>query len=334
MAAIGKGQFMDIHASADFLAPGAIETNRYQAEIVDRLRRRFAFGQRISLTPATGHPSRYFEQVGLPAAAFNDPRRLAPVASQGSRIEQTVPLKAITAQLNYGLFDVEVNQQQNQFGYLEAKDLSDTVDSVLRTHDLALWNGNDTSTTLPTSVQYYGVSGQIINAQAIAGVAPNQVVVAATGSLVDAVKHQVAVMGSSQIYEVRPSAFYSNALGLDLFDREAKQYQLYFNKVQIMPGVIVQGLPTQLGILPFINDPAITVFGPGGAPSYGQAGSTYTGFIISEDMIEYHWLTNPMPRVFQLGLTGNLASQYSIVKFGAVIVKGAAYAHNVVLFTR
>ena len=26
-------------------------------------------------------------------------------------------------------------------------------------------------------------------------------------------------------------------------------------------------------------------------------------------MIEYHWLTDPNPRVFQLGLSGSLASQ-------------------------
>ncbi len=44
-------------------------------------------------------------------------------------------------------------------------------------------------------------------------------------------------------------------------------------------------------------------------------------------MIEYHWLTDPNPRVFQLGLTGSLASQMVVVKFGAIVVKGASYAH-------
>jgi hypothetical protein len=38
--------------------------------------------------------------------------------------------------------------------------------------------------------------------------------------------------------------------------------------------------------------------------------------------------------VFQLGTTGSLASQNVIVKFGAVVVKGAAYAHHKVIVER
>ena len=30
-----NGQFLDLHAAADFLGPGAIEVNRYQTEIFD-----------------------------------------------------------------------------------------------------------------------------------------------------------------------------------------------------------------------------------------------------------------------------------------------------------
>src|SRR6185312_10968045 len=117
-----------------------------------------------------------------------------------------------------------------------------------------------------------------------------------------------------QDFEVRPSAAYSNPLYNDLFDQEAKQFQLYFNKVQVLPGVVVNGIPTQAGVLPFIPDPAITV------PGYRQAGpNTYDMFIVSEDLIEYHWLTNPLPRVFQLGLTSVLSAQYVVLKFGAVV---------------
>ena len=50
-------QFLDIHAAADFLGPGAVEVNRYQSEITDLVRRRGVFGQRIRQVPATGHPS-------------------------------------------------------------------------------------------------------------------------------------------------------------------------------------------------------------------------------------------------------------------------------------
>ena len=48
-------RFIDLHAAADFIGPGAVEVNRYQTEITDIVRRRDIFGQRIKQTPATGH---------------------------------------------------------------------------------------------------------------------------------------------------------------------------------------------------------------------------------------------------------------------------------------
>lgn len=321
--------FIDVSASASFLGPGAIEVDKYQPEIVDLVRRRFPFGQRIAQVPATGQPSRYFEQVGIPSAAFGNPRVLAPVASQPTRVERVLSLKAILAQINFGIFDVEVNQQQGQFSYLEAKDLTDTVDASLKLHDQNLWTGNDSSLVAPTSNQYFGVSGQIVGASAVGGGMSPVQTLAATGSLVDGFKHQVSMMAARQDYEVRPDAFYANPLFLDLFDKEAKQYQLYFNKVQILPGVIVQGIPTQVGIIPLIGDPAITV------PSYNpNTTNQYTGFFITEKLIEYHWLTNPLPRVFQLGLLGSLAAQYVVAKFGAVVAKAPGYAHSAMVTTR
>ena len=49
------------------MGPGAIEVDRYQTEITDIVRRRGVFGQRIKQVPATGHPSRFFEETGIPA---------------------------------------------------------------------------------------------------------------------------------------------------------------------------------------------------------------------------------------------------------------------------
>src|ERR1700733_2169686 len=92
-----------VQAAADYLAPGAIEINRYQAEIFDLVRRRFVLGQRVNQVPATGQPSRYFEQLAIPTAAFTDPRVLSTTATQPSRVERTIYLKAIVAQINYSL---------------------------------------------------------------------------------------------------------------------------------------------------------------------------------------------------------------------------------------
>lgn len=321
--------FIDVQASASYLGPGAIEVDKYQPEIIDLVKRRLPFGQRISQVPATGQPSRYFEQLAIPTAAFGNPRILAPTPSQPTRQEKVVSLKAILGQINFGIFDVEVNQQQGQFSYLEAKDLTDTVDASLKVHDIALWTGNDTSLVSPMTPQYFGVSGQIISAPAVGGGMSPVQPLAATASLVDGFKHQVAMMVARTDFEVRPDAFYSNPLLLDLFDKEAKAFQLYFNKVMILPGVVVQGIPTQAGIVPLIPDPGITVFGYNPATT-----NTYYGFFVMEKLIEYHWLTNPLPRVFQLGLLANLAAQYVVVKFGAPVVKGAGYAHTAMSTTR
>ena len=124
-----SAQFLDLHAAADFLGPGAIEVNRYQTEIFDIVRRRGAFGQRIKQVPATGHPSRFFEETAIPALtaaqAFMDPRTIVPVVASPTRVERAVPLKALVSQVNYNLFDMEVGTQQSQFAYLQAKDLAD-----------------------------------------------------------------------------------------------------------------------------------------------------------------------------------------------------------------
>jgi hypothetical protein len=323
-----------ISAAADFLGPGAIETNKYQSEIFDLVRRRGVLGQRINQTPATGQPSRYFEETAIPTAAATDPRVIVPVASQPQRIEQVLNLKALVAQINYSIFDVEVNQQQGQFAYLEAKDLTDAVDSVLKEHDKELWIGTDTNLIIPTTLQYFGISGQILNAPTlvVGGGAPpgysQNLLISATGSLIDGIKTQVAKMVSRTDFEVKPSAWYSSPLFCDSIDREAKSFQLYYNETEIQPGVIVKAIPTQAGMLPLVPEPFIPILASPGLNSVGVANQQFEGFILSEEFIEYHWLTSPVPRVFQLGLLGNLAAQFVILKFGSVVAKGASYAHS------
>jgi hypothetical protein len=326
-----------ISAAADFLGPGAIETNKYQSEIFDLVRRRGVLGQRINQTPATGQPSRYFEETAIPIANAADPRTIGAslVATQPTRVEQVITLKALVAQINYSIFDVEVNQQQGQFAYLEAKDLTDAVDSVLKEHDKELWIGTDTNLIIPTTLQYFGISGQILNAPTLTvgggappGFSQNVGPISATGSLVDALKTQVANMVSRTDFEVKPSAMYASPLTCDLFDKEAKSQQLYYNEVEIQPGVIVKAIPTQAGLLPFVPEPFIPVYAVG--PTLKQ----YEWFVLSEEFIEYHWLTSPVPRVFQLGLLGNLAAQFVILKFGSVVAKGASYCHSHMWTTR
>jgi hypothetical protein len=314
-----KANFLDLHAAADFLGPGAIEIERYQTEITDIVRRRGVFGQRVKQVPATGHPSRFFEETAIPsptaAQAFVDPRNISPTLQVPTRVERSVPLKALVSQINYNLFDMEVGTQQSQFAYLQAKDLADSVDGLLRTHDVALWNGNDTSLSNPTTPQYFGAIGQI-------EAGGNSTTIAAGASIVDGLKSTIAQMVSSSSYEVRPTAIYANPVLLDLIDREMKaEFNVVLSSAQITGGLTVKTLSTQAGELPLIPEWTLPYTGTGGP------GSVLPAYIVTEDMIEYHWLTDPNPRVFKLGLPNTLMTQSVVVKFGGVVVKGASYAH-------
>jgi hypothetical protein len=302
-----QSSFLDIHSAADYIGPGAIEVPHYQTEIFDIVRRRGIFGQRIKQVPATGHPSRFFEETAIPAAAasaaFMDPRNIVPTLVTPTRVERSVPLKALVAQLNYNLFDMELGAQQKQFAYLQAKDLVDAVDGILRTHDVALWNGTDTSLSTPTTTQYFGVGAQI-------AAGSNTTTIGTSASIVDGLKSAVAEMVAS--------------------DREMKtEFNVVLSSREINGGFTVKTLSTQAGDLPLIPEWALSYTG---TPGSGTA--VLPAYIVTEDLIEYHWLSDPTPRVFQLGLPNSLSHQYAVVKFGAVVVKGASYAHTQVLVDR
>jgi hypothetical protein len=321
-----NANFFDIHATADYIGPGAIEVPFYQTEITDIVRRRGVFGQRIKQVPATGHPSRFFMETAIPnpgTAGFVNPRSIAAPTVSPTRIESSVPLKAIVAQINYNLFDMELGKQQQQFAYLRAKDLVDTVEGVLNTHDIALWNGNDTSLATPTTLQYFGAIGQI---QA-GGLTTT---IGTTASIVDGLKSAIAQMVANSGFHVRPTAIYANPVLLDLIDREMKtEFNVVLSTIEIVGGVRVKALSTQAGEIPLIPEWALSYTG---TPGSGTA--VLPAYIVTEDLIEYHWLSDPSPRVFQLGVPGSLASQYVAVKFGGVVVKGANYAHYQVLVDR
>jgi Kef-type K+ transport system membrane component KefB len=69
------------------------------------------------------------------------------------------------------------------------------------------------------------------------------------------------------------------------------------------------------------------LFGMGELAVWSGSEAVLPAYIVTESLIEYHWLTDANPRVFQLGATGSLAHQMVVVKFGAPVVKQVAAAH-------
>ena len=332
--------FVDFAASADYLGTGAIEVNQYEDVILDIVRRTSVALQRFRDVPATGQPHRYFEQTAIGTAAFGstgggNPNTgstspISPTATGPTRVERPAFIKAITNQTNITLFDKMVTQQQKQFAQVVAQDVEDTLSAIQVTRAQALWNGNDTSLSAPTTLQYVGLLTQITQ----------QATCAPGVSIIDVLKAQVAAMVANPSFNVRPTAIYLNPVLNDYVDREAKAGNIILDQVEVAAGVTVSAINTQAGKLPLIGEaflPSATAAAYGfSAPPAGF--KNYFAVIVTERLIELPYVSgesqNPNPMLFQLGLTGNLSGQYVGVKFDAVVAKGATYAHTVVCVQR
>ena len=211
-----------------------------------------------------------------------------------------------------------------------AKDIDDIVAAVEINRANMVWAGNDTSMSAPTTTQWMGGLSQI----------SLQATCSSSASIIDVLKTTVAQMVANQTYVVRPTAIYLNPLLADLIDQEAKASRITLDEVDVVAGVTVAAISTQVGKLPLIGDP----FMPSAtAAAYGFAAppaglKNYFAVIVMESEVEIPYISgandDPNPRLFQLGLTGNLAGQYIGLKFDTIIFKGAGYAHAVVAVQR
>ena len=325
-----SAQAVNLQAAADYLGNGAIEVPEFEAEITDVVRRSTFALQRFPAVPATGHPHRYFEQLAIAQAAAIDPRNISATPTGPQRVERPVFIKGVAAQTNFGLFDKEVTEQQGRFTNVIAKDIMDILTSVQVKSAKMCWTGTDTSLTLPTTAEYMGLLSQITN----------QATIALGASIIDGLKTVIANMIAGVTFDIVPTAIYLNPLLADLIDQEAKAAHLNLKEVDVVAGVKVSALSTQAGLIPLVTDPYIPRTQD---TSYGftaPSGSNYNYFavVITESMIERPVISgaahNPNPRLFQLGLVGNLSGQFVGLKFDAIVAKGPSYAHTVVAVVR
>lgn len=325
-----QAKLMDLSAAADYLGTGAVEVPIFEREIMDVVRRHSLALQRIPSKPATGHPHRYFEQTAIGAAAAVDPRNLSATPGGPTRVERPAFIKAVTAQTNLSLFDKEVTEQQGQFASVVAKDVDDVISAIEIKRGNMLWAGTDTSMAAPTTLEWMGGLGQITQ----------QATCALGVSIIDTIKTEVAKMTANKTYVVKPTAIYLNPLTLDMIEQEAKAAKIELKTKDITAGVSVKAISTQAGDLPLIPDPFMPTDSTAkyGFSSPGSGNSNYYIVIATEPEIEIAVISgkeyNPNPRLFQLGLVGNLAGQFVGVKFDTVIFKGAGYAHTAIAVVR
>jgi len=325
-------EFINMQAAAvnDGMSTGALLVPEFQKEIVDILKRNSILGSRLSMVPAVGSPSRWFEQTAIQTAQFTATGGLGGgtiTAANGSptRVEKAVQIKGLSAQLTYSLFDMETVAQQGVFPELKAKDLSDMINSMTLLHGQSLWNGTDTvvgNTVGNGGLQYVGMTNQITTVQTILTAA----------SIIDSIRTQCATMAASTQYNLlgQKYSIYINPLALDLLEREAKNGTTVTRYVEsditsVGVGLTVSGIRTALGTLPLIPEPFLGMDSFGTAAPVGQ--HNYPFAVVNESMIEYHYIGSKTPRLFQLGTLQNLNETYTAVMFGNLVVKGASYAH-------
>jgi hypothetical protein len=304
---------------ADYNQSHYIHMPEFQAQWLDLLNRDVTVLSRIQAVPATGHPTRYWEQTKIARnAAFGDHRALGAAVTDTDygRIENFAPIKAIESRLTFGLFDTEVMQQQGTLAFLIAKDEADFMVDLLQFQNDKMWNGAASDVSAPAAdgkqKEYCGILKQITNTATVgAGI-----------DIAAAVKTKVAELSARKFQGGFPTAIYANPISIDLLEQEEKANSNNFHQydIELVPGVIVPRIVTNRGLLPLLPDPYIDIVDTG-------ATLDHSFVMVNESLIERHYITSATPRMFQLGQVASLVNDRVAVMFDTVIVKGADAAH-------
>lgn len=309
---------------ADYNTSHYIHLPVFQEGMLDEIRRDYTILNRIKAVPATGYPSRYWEQTKLPQnTAFVDVRgggegftgySKNAIDEDYGRVEKSLYLKCQVSRIKFTLFDKEVVKQQGD-SVMEAlleKDMRDMMVQFYRAKNDAVWNGKAASPDDSTTKDYCGLLTQIGGAAAT---------IASTDTetrLCDVIRTEIAKQVADKNWDKKVTAIYANPLSIDILEQELqKDFPGYRtqNQVEILPGVTVTSIQTQAGRLPIIPD----VYLPIGEAS-GKAVHHFV--LMNENMIERHYLTTPEPRVFKMSQTEELLDDYLAICFDAIVLKG------------
>ena len=326
-------KFLTAAAVADYNTSHYWEFPEFQPGIVDFLNRKVSILPRISTTPATGQPSRYKEQTKLPSnARFANPRTgvkdgsyaLESINADYGRVERAAYLKCMVSQITYSMFDKELVAQQGNEVALLKKDFDDMLIDFARVQNNAIWNGSGTSADDSTSLDYAGVLNQVSKKIAIA--TPYDFTTKQGTMITDQIRAQIAASLADTTYDVFPTAVYLNPVTIErIIDEERSREgvrQVIPNSMELANGWKVSTINTAIGNLPLIPDPYIKL------DTTTTAGKTiHTIAVVNEPLIERHYLTTPMPRVFKMSTDANLIDDYIAILFDAIVVKGADKAH-------
>lgn len=339
--AVKNTRFVNAGAVADYNQSHYIELPKFQDGMLDLVDRRVTILNRIQALPATGHPTRYWEQTKIAKnAKFVNPRNgtngnygAETLDEDYGRVEKSAMLKALTSEIKFTLFDSELVKQQGVMEDLLNKDMQDMIVDLRRTQNNAIWNGAATDLNSNDSAEYVGLKTQIKKERQVAKpVKLNEALTPDMQYIADEIISQIALQESDLEFDAYPTALYANPQTIDYIikseaKRENRQICSADERAELGVGFKVFTIRTSQGDLPLIADPFIKL-------EDGAAGKKkHTVYAINEKLIERHYLTSSEPRIFKMGLNKSLVDDYVAVQFDTVIAKGAdAGAHFKVSF--
>jgi len=277
------------------------------------------FYKRVKRKPESVETFRWVEESAQSrTATMIDPRAITSTANAGiTRVEKLGKLKGMSNRINYGLFDTELTKN-GMFSYVLQDDLQNMYTDMILLENDQMFSGNDTSYSASTTVQYFGVLKAITNTATI------PVKATGTPTIAQAIKTQIAVMDARTDVNCTPTAIYMNPLTKDKMDIEEnagvdklKQYT-----VECVPGTVVTGIMTVVGLLPIITDKRIPI------DTSDVAVDKHPILILDESkIVRHHLIGYESPVTFKMGEVQTLLTEYVAVQFANLIVEFPDRAH-------
>jgi len=295
---------------------GAILIDEFDRAVFDDVLRRYVLWNRIDVRLAPGETTGGFDQTLTQTARSAPVRNLGFATTSPTRVARTRrDIKAIVADLEFGIFDLSVYQQQGRrFGNLEEKDINDMVTSCLRRWSTLAYTGD---------VAFDANEWDGLRVLLGAGTT-----VAAAASIINAIAAEIVDMTNTSAKDVMPTAIYTNSQIVFRIEQELLKIgnKLVYAPIQVGQGVFqVAMLNTPAGTLPLIADPFNGVIS--GTPD------VYPTYILSEDKLSWQYVevlgeAGAEPKTFQLSDDTDLDRRFKTLQFGAMELLGGTNHHR------
>lgn len=283
---------VSIEPDLGFRAVQAVTTNldgfTVRNDFTDIVQRFIAKREKLVFWPllrkrwATSDPVRDPKEGDLPAAEFVAKATLNPTpnavtAGQMDLSDPGQAIKALSGILQFGNFAHSLYAQQGMpFGDLVAERTDKMIVRGLRILEQTLFTGDATANTLSFNGLINQMSSGNVHTCNLTGSTPD--------SLIAKLRSLVRLITDQGSFTYKPTHIMTNGLGLELIEKEAlatQNLQSFGPALDVVPGISVNTLRTQVGDLPIVTTPYL--------PNIDGGASTDTVRFYLVDMNHISW---------------------------------------------